>query len=159
EGDLFYPNLSAPLPQLSEAREALDEPVLAKALAHQRAQYQQGLLRVLKGGDLSEALRQMHAAILAIESLQGSTVNRPFWTAAAAFFDALVFGGREVGPASKPLFAKVDQQIKQLIDGSSRVAERLFRDLLLGIGRLRSVTEGGRLRKNVYPPSHTLRTR
>src|SRR5690242_136131 len=58
EGDLFYPNLSAPLPQLSASREALDEPVLAKALAHQRAQYQQGLLRVLKGGDLSEALRQ-----------------------------------------------------------------------------------------------------
>jgi len=150
EGDLFYPNLSAPLPQISERREALDEPVLAKALAHQRSQYQQGLLRVLKGGDLSEALRQMHAAILAIESLQGSTVNRPFWTAAAAFFDALVFGGIEVGPASKPLFAKVDQQIKQLIDGSSRVAERLFRDLLLGIGRSRPVTERVGLLKTVY---------
>jgi hypothetical protein len=41
----------------------------------------------------------------------------------------------------KPLFAKLDQQIKQLIDGSERVAERLFRDLLLGIGRARPVTE------------------
>src|SRR5688572_2604386 len=65
EGDLFYPNLSAPLPAAPAASETLDDAVLAKALALQRSQYQQGLLRVLKGGDTSEALRQMHAAVLA----------------------------------------------------------------------------------------------
>jgi chemosensory pili system protein ChpA (sensor histidine kinase/response regulator) len=150
EGDLFYPDLNAPLPEAPAAREALDDAVLAKALAHQRSQYQQGLLRILKGGDASEALRQMHAAVLAVESLQGATANRPFWTAAAAFFDALVFGGLEIGPSVKPLFAKLDQQIKQLIDGSTRVAERLFRDLLLGIGRARPVSDRVNVLKTVY---------
>ncbi|HEX3096883.1 MAG TPA: Hpt domain-containing protein [Usitatibacter sp.] len=149
EGDLFYPNLSAPLPPLA-ASAALDDTVLSKALALQRSQYQQGLLRMLKGPDVSEALRQMHGAVGSIESLQAATPNRPFWTAAAAFFDALVFGGAEVGPTTKPLFVKVDQQIKQLIEGSVKVPERLFRDLLLVVGRSRSVAERITQLKDIY---------
>ena len=150
EGDLFYPNLAAALPPLAGGRESLDDAVLAKALAHQRSLYQQGLLRMLKGGDTSDAMRQMHAAIQAIESLQGPTANRPFWTAASTFFEALVFGGIEPTAAVKPLFAKLDQQIKQLIDGSYRVAERVFRDLLLCIGRARPVTERVGQLKAIY---------
>src|SRR5690606_4208646 len=75
EGDLFFPNLAAPLPPLAAAG-ALDDAVLAKALQLQRAQYQQGLLRMLKGGDPSEALAQMQAAIAAVESMQADTPNR-----------------------------------------------------------------------------------
>ncbi|HUQ24705.1 MAG TPA: Hpt domain-containing protein, partial [Burkholderiales bacterium] len=141
EGDLFFPNLSAASPAVGAPRESLDDAVRAKALGHQRSQYQQGLLRMLKGGDTSEAMRHMHAAIQAIESLQGATANRPFWTAASTFFDALVFGGMEPSPGVKPLFAKLDQQIKQLIDGSYRVAERVFRDLLLCVGRAKPVSD------------------
>ena len=140
EGDLFFPNLAAELPALP-AKEKLDDAVLAKALAHQRSLYQQGLLRMLKGPDAAESLRSMHGAILAIESLQAATPNRPFWTAAAGFFDALVFAGIEHNGAAKPLFAKLDQQIKQTIDGSQKVAERLFRDLLLAVARSKPVTE------------------
>ena len=117
EGDLFFPNLGAQLPALASVP-ALDDGVLAKALAHQRSLYQQGLLKMLKGGEIPEALRQMHAAVTAIESLQAATSNRPFWTAAAAFFDGLVFGGIEVSAGVKPIFAKLDQQVKQLIDGA-----------------------------------------
>jgi chemosensory pili system protein ChpA (sensor histidine kinase/response regulator) len=150
EGDLFYPNLGAHLPPLAEVHEKLDDAVLAKALAHQRSLYQQGLLRMLKGGDTSEALRQMHGAIQAIESLQGATANRPFWTAASAFLDALVFGGLEATPAVKPLFAKLDQSVKQLIDGKYRVAERVFRDLLLSVGRSRTVSDRIGTLKSIY---------
>ncbi len=149
EGDLFFPNLAAALAP-GVPQPALDDAVLAKALAHQRSQYQQGLLKMLKGGDNAEALRQMHAAIGAIESLEAATPNRPFWTAATAFFDALVFGGLDVGPASKPLFAKVDQQIKQLIDGAAKVAERLFRDLLLAVARAGAVSDRVTMLKEVY---------
>jgi chemosensory pili system protein ChpA (sensor histidine kinase/response regulator) len=76
EGDLFYPDLAAPLPTVAQAA-PLDDAVLAKALAHQRSQYQQGLLRMLKGGDTSEALRQMHAALVAIESLPPAAASGP----------------------------------------------------------------------------------
>ena len=149
EGDLFFPNLGAELPALPAAA-ALDDAVLTKALAHQRAQYQQGLLRMLKGADAVESLRHMHAAIGAIESLQAATPNRPFWTAAAGFFDALVFAGIETSGAAKPLFAKLDQQIKQLIEGSAKVAERLFRDLLLAVARSRPVSERVVMLKDAY---------
>src|SRR5687768_11803342 len=64
EGDLFYPDLSTPVAGAT-AGAPLDDAVLGKALAHQRSQYQQGLLKMLKGGDTSEALRQMHAAVTA----------------------------------------------------------------------------------------------
>jgi chemosensory pili system protein ChpA (sensor histidine kinase/response regulator) len=149
EGDLFFPNLGAVLPPIAGAG-ALDDVVLAKALGLQRSQYQQGLLRVLKGADVPEALRQMHAAVCAIESLQAATPNRPFWSAAAAFFDALVFGGLDTNASVKPLFAKLDQQVKQLIEGSPKVAERLFRDLLLAVGRAGAVSERLGVLKQVY---------
>jgi len=149
EADLFYPNLAAPLPPVPGGP-ALDDAVLVKALAHQRSQYQQGLLRVLKSNDPAEALRHMHAAVGAIESLQLATANRPFWTAATAFFDALVLGGLELAPACKPLFAKIDQQVKHLMDGSGKVAERLFRDVLLQVGRSRPVSERISMLQSVY---------
>jgi chemosensory pili system protein ChpA (sensor histidine kinase/response regulator) len=132
EGDLFFPDLATQLPA-APAGEALDDAVLAKALQLQRSTYQQGLLKMLKGVDSAEALRQMQSAVSAIESLQASTPNRAFWAAASGFFDALVFGGLAVGPSSKPLFAKVDQQVKQLIDGSGKVAERLLRPRAPGV--------------------------
>ncbi|HYC35732.1 MAG TPA: Hpt domain-containing protein [Usitatibacter sp.] len=140
EGDLFFPNLATPLSPAS-APAPLDEAVLSKALAHQRAQYQQSLLKVLKGGDTAEALRQMHAAVGAIESMQAASANRPFWAAAGAFLDALVFGGLELSPQTRALFPKLDQQIKLLIEGSDKVAERTFRDLLLAVARSRNVSD------------------
>ena len=149
EGDLFYPDLAVALPPLAPSA-PLDDAVVAKALAHQRAQYQQGLLRMLKGGDISEALRQMHTALEAIESLPPAAANRGFWSAAAAFFDALVLGGAEVTPRVKPLFAKLDQQVKQLIDGVSKVPERLFRDLLLAVGHARAVSARIQVLKTAY---------
>src|SRR5690606_14197125 len=79
-----------------------------------------------------------------------ATPNRAFWTAAAAFFDALAFGGLEVSPASPQLFARLDQQIKALIEGASKVAERVFRDLLLAVGRARPVSDRISMLKTVY---------
>jgi chemosensory pili system protein ChpA (sensor histidine kinase/response regulator) len=141
EGDLFHPDLDAAIPAAEEPAAAVDDTVLAKSLAHQRSQYQQGLLRTLRGGgEAGEAFRLMQGAIAAVESLQAGTPNRRFWMAAAGFFDALAMDGLALDPQVKPLLAKVDQQVKQLIDGSAKVPERLFRDLLFQVGRSRPVT-------------------
>jgi chemosensory pili system protein ChpA (sensor histidine kinase/response regulator) len=142
EGDLFHPNLGVELSPPAAGRTPVDEGVLAKALAHQRSQYQQGLLKLLRGGtaDAGESLRLMQNAVAAVESLQAGTPNRPFWMAATAFFDALAFEGLSLEAPLKPFFAKIDQQVKQLIEGASKVPERLFRDLLLQVGRSRPVS-------------------
>src|SRR4051812_4217525 len=150
EGDLFHPNLGMELPA-GTAPAVLDDAVMAKAIAHQRAQYQGALLKMLKGGDNAESLRQMQAAMGAIESMQApSSSTRAFWTTATAFFDALVFGGLDVTPSVKPIFAKLDQQVKQLMDGAGKVAERLFRDLLLAVGRARPVSDRITMLKDAY---------
>ncbi|HEX5129850.1 MAG TPA: Hpt domain-containing protein, partial [Usitatibacter sp.] len=149
EGDLFFPDLATATPGTAPG-EVLDDAVLAKALQLQRSTYQQGLLKMLKGGDNAEGLRQMRSAVNAIESLQAAMPSRPFWTAAGAFFDALTFGGLQVGPATKPLFAKVDQQVKQLIDGAGKVGERVFRDLLLAIARSGNVSDRITQLKDAY---------
>ncbi len=148
EGDLFHPDLDAPLPQLAAA--PVGDAVFAKGLELQRAQYQQALLKALRAAEPREALGQMQAAVAAIESLQAATPNRPFWSAAAAFFDALAFDGLAADAAVRPLFARVDQQVKQLIEGSPKVSERLFRDLLLHVGRARPVTERIAALKQAY---------
>ncbi|MBX3715014.1 MAG: Hpt domain-containing protein [Burkholderiales bacterium] len=140
EGDLFHPDLSTELAAPAQPAAPVDGAVLAKALQHQRAQYQQGLLKALRGGNAAEAFRQLQAAVAAIESLQEATPNRPFWRAATAFFDALSLDGLALDAGAKPLLAKVDQQVKQLIEGSAKVPERLFRDLLLQVGRSRPVS-------------------
>ena len=140
EGDLFHPDLSTELVAPAHPAAPVDGAVLAKALQHQRAQYQQGLLKALRGGNAAEAYRQLQAAVAAIESLQEATPNRPFWRAATAFFDALALDGLALDAGAKPLLAKVDQQVKQLIEGSAKVPERLFRDLLLQVGRSRPVS-------------------
>jgi len=150
EGDLFHPDLGIELPPPAEPAAPMDDAVLAKALAHQRAQYQQGLLKVLRGGESAEAFRQMQAAIAAVESLQAGTPNRPFWCAAAGFLDALALEGSALDAAGKPLLAKVDQQVKQLIDGAAKVPERLFRDLLLQVGRSRAVSPRISLLKEAF---------
>jgi chemosensory pili system protein ChpA (sensor histidine kinase/response regulator) len=140
EGDLFHPDLSTELAAPAQPAGPVDGAVLAKALQHQRAQYQQGLLKALRGGNAAEAHRQLQAAVAAVESLQEATPNRPFWRAATAFFDALALDGLALDAGAKPLLAKVDQQVKQLIEGSAKVPERLFRDLLLQVGRSRPVS-------------------
>jgi chemosensory pili system protein ChpA (sensor histidine kinase/response regulator) len=150
EGDLFHPDLATELPAPAQPPEAMDDAVRAKALLHQRAQYQQGLLKALRAAEPLEAYRQMQAAISAIESLESFTPNRPFWCAAAGFFDALAMEGLTLDPAAKPLLAKVDQQVKQLIDGSAKVPERLFRDLLLQVGHSRSVSSRVAELKSAY---------
>ncbi|MGE0357095.1 MAG: Hpt domain-containing protein [Burkholderiales bacterium] len=141
EGDLFHPDLGAEVPAPAQPPAAMDDEVLAKTLVHQRAQYQQGLLRMLRGGDANEGFRTMQGAIATVESLEAAAPNRPFWMAATGFLDALAQDGLALGPQAKPLLAKIDQQVKQLLDGYGKVPERLFRDLLLQVGRSRPVTQ------------------
>ena len=49
------------LPPPAQPPAATDDAVLAKALQHQRAQYQQGLLKALRAGYPAEAFRQLQA--------------------------------------------------------------------------------------------------
>jgi chemosensory pili system protein ChpA (sensor histidine kinase/response regulator) len=83
EGDLFYPDLTKVLPPPA-AVVTLDDPVLAKALAHQRSQYQQGLLRMLGCCACSRAAtRPTRCARCTPRSSRSSRCSPPSPTAAS----------------------------------------------------------------------------
>ena len=48
----------------------------------------------------------------------------------ARFFDAIVGGGLEPGFGAKQLAARIDLQIRRVVEGSAKVADRLRREVL-----------------------------
>lgn len=130
--DLFFPDLGlrppkrpAPAPMTQDER--------AKLIRSQRGSFQKGLLAWLREPEGSEAsqngLATMQAALRRIESTQVSPSARSFWWASLGLVTALMNGASRVGDA-RSLCARVDLQIRRLLEGNPGVAERLLRDAL-----------------------------
>ena len=145
ETDLFSPDLSLAV-VMPDNTVALPKPeMLADAIKQRRAMYQAGLLKLLRDKDMIGGAREMRNATLAIEALQVTSPTVSFWYAAGGFFDAVASNPAEAGTLAVQLFGKIDQQIKLLIEGVQKIPEKLFRDILLVIGRSKANTE--RLKK------------
>ncbi len=145
EIDLFSPDLSLSV-VMPDNTVALPKPeMLAEAIKQRRAMYQAGLLKLLRDKDMIGGAREMRNATLAIEALQVTSPTVSFWYAASGFFDAVANNPAEAGALAVQLFGKIDQQIKLLVEGVQKIPEKLFRDILLVIGRSKANTE--RLRK------------
>jgi chemosensory pili system protein ChpA (sensor histidine kinase/response regulator) len=127
ESDLFYPDLSLRPPKRDS--EPLTPEDLNRHLKTARMSYQRGLLKWLRGN--TEGLAEMRTALGQIESTQGQPARRTLWWAALGLIDALRDAG--VGADNAPLRklnARLDVQIRKLIEGSTTIAERLLRDVL-----------------------------
>ena len=141
ETDLFSPDLSLAV-LMPDNTVALPKPeMLAEAIKQRRAMYQAGLLKLLRDKDMVGGAREMRNATLAIEALQVTSPTVSFWYAASGFFDAVATNPDDAGTMAVQLFGKIDQQIKLLIDGVQKIPEKLFRDILLVIGRSKANTE------------------
>jgi chemosensory pili system protein ChpA (sensor histidine kinase/response regulator) len=150
ESDLFSPDLSIAVPMPEDTVALPKADMLAEAIKQRRGMYQAGLLKLLKDRDMVGGAREMRNATLAIEALQVTSPTRSFWYAAGGFFDAVAANPAEAGSLAVQLFGKIDQQIKLLIDGVQKVPEKLFRDLLLVIGKSRSQTERVKKIRELY---------
>ena len=145
ESDLFSPDLSRAMPVPEDTVALPKSEMLAEAVKQRRGMYQAGLLKLLRDKDMVGGARDMRNATLAIEALQVASPSRSFWYATGGFFDAVAANPGEAGALAVQLFGKIDQQIKLLIEGVQKVPEKLFRDILLVIGKSKAQTE--RLRK------------
>jgi chemosensory pili system protein ChpA (sensor histidine kinase/response regulator) len=150
ESDLFSPDLNIVVPQPENTVALPKSDMLAEAIKQRRSLYQAGLLKLLREKDLAAGARDMRNATLAIEALQVTSPTRAFWYTASGFFDAVAANPAESGALAVQLFGKIDQQIKLLIEGVQKVPERLFRDLLLVIGRSSAMTERVRSIRQLY---------
>ena len=145
ESDLFAPDLSRAMPAPEDTVALPKSEMLSEAVKQRRGMYQAGLLKLLRDKDMVGGAREMRNATLAIEALQVASPSRSFWYATGGFFDAVAANPGEAGALAVQLFGKIDQQIKLLIEGFQKVPEKLFRDILLVIGKSKAQTE--RLRK------------
>ena len=150
ESDLFHPDLAASLAPPENTVVQPSKEMLAQSLKRKRAAFQAGLLKLLKEKDFATGLRIMLDAVLGLEALQLHAPSRMFWFTASGFFDAVAHNPRELGSIAVTLFAKVDQQIRLLQDGVQKVPERLFRDLLLVIGKSGAQTTRVRQIRELY---------
>ena len=150
ESDLFSPDLSLAVLMPEDTIALPKSDMMGEAIKQRRGMYQGGLLKLLRDKDMVSGAREMRNATLAIEALQVTSPSRSFWYAAGGFFDAVAANPAEAGTLAVQLFGKIDQQIKLLIEGVQKVPEKLFRDILLVIGRSKAQTERVRKIRELY---------
>ncbi|MEP6655980.1 MAG: Hpt domain-containing protein [Betaproteobacteria bacterium] len=125
--DLFYPDVSARSPAHAAGR-ALAADKLPSYLVRQRRQYQRGLLAWLRGDE--EGARNMRDALAGIEEATAQANLRSFWWTTGALLDAIVERGLDASFGVKQLAGRIDLQIRRLVEGSAKVADRLRREVL-----------------------------
>jgi chemotaxis protein histidine kinase CheA len=125
--DLFYPDLSPRAPKLSTPQ-SVAPAKLQSFMVKQRRHYQRGLLAWLRGDD--EGARTMRDAVAGIESVTTHANLRAFWWTTGALLDALTERGLESSFGVKQLAARIDLQIRRVVEGSAKVADRLRREVL-----------------------------
>ncbi|HEY1180785.1 MAG TPA: hybrid sensor histidine kinase/response regulator, partial [Rhodocyclaceae bacterium] len=132
ESDLFYPDLSLRPPKRDSEAPAQSPEELSRHLKAARMSYQRGLLKWLRGN--VDGLSDMRTALDQIEATQTQPARRTLWWAAQGLVDALRGTGATADNAPlRKLNARLDVQIRKLIEGSTTIAERLLRDVLYHI--------------------------
>jgi chemosensory pili system protein ChpA (sensor histidine kinase/response regulator) len=133
--DLFFPDLSLRPPKRSVPVAPLSAEQLHTLLKSERGRFQKGLLSWLRHtAEPHVALKEMLRALDNIESTQESTASsRSFWRVALAFVESLIDRQGEPDAESRQLLARIDTQIRRLLEGSQNVAERLMRDVLYAV--------------------------
>ena len=134
EGELFFPDLRSRT-QGKVVSNGMSQEALAAEVKKNRAQFQRGLLAFLRNVEAEQGLTRMRDALAAIERIAPSQASQTFWWACVGFVDSLIVHGVEADFHVKQLLARVDLQMRRLMEGSPQVAERLMRDALFFVAK------------------------
>ena len=141
--DLFFPDLTLRPPKRTQAAPALTPGELQQLLKNERARYQKGLLLWLtKPAQAEDGRRLMLEALTHIEATQETQAARSFWWTALAFIEALKDPAVSADTSVRQVSARIDQQIRRLLEGSSSLAERLMREALYHVAQAGSDAGG-----------------
>ena len=146
--ELFFPDLTLRPPFPTQVAAGLSPLDRARALRSARSQFERGLLRFLR--DDREGLPQMRQAIGTIEQMQSVPATRAFWWVCGALTDGLAQGAIRGDFFIKRLCARIDVQMRRLLEGSRGVAERLMRDSLYFIATAEQTTPRIREVRDTY---------
>ena len=126
--DLFYPDLSRRPAHLAPSAVPLATERAPGFLLNHRRTYQQGLLGWLRGD--AHGLATMQKAMQAIEEAHAGTPTGTFWWTVSAFLASTADQGILPSYSVKQLCARIDLQIRRFVEGSTKVADRLRREVL-----------------------------
>ncbi|TAK90654.1 MAG: response regulator [Burkholderiaceae bacterium] len=129
--DLFFPDLSARPPK----GEAPAQPLTPEQLRRARAQFERGLLTYLRDPQDHAAINSLHQAVESIELTQRAGPQRAFWWVTLAFLDALQNDAVPTDLNVKRLCARINLQMRRILDGTATVADRLLKDTLFFVAR------------------------
>lgn len=131
--ELFFPQLQLDLPVgLPQRKLAAEE--LAPFIRQQRSRFESGLLRWLQGQ--KNASQALAASLAEVATYQQIEVVRAFWWTAAALALGSASNKATIDLDSRQLFLRLNLQLRRLSDGSGKVAERLFRDMLYMLAKM-----------------------
>lgn len=142
-GDLFSPDLSVRPPASAAGQKKLSDPDYVALAKQVRTGFQSALLEWLRDNGNEQALERIAESMQRLQD-QASTgaIEQMFWVA-GAFVEALRDGGLDPGGDRKKVFARLDQQIRKVIDGAEKPqlrssSEALIKALLFEVGHATS---------------------
>ncbi|MGL4231313.1 MAG: hypothetical protein ACRCWJ_08105, partial [Casimicrobium sp.] len=133
--DLFFPDLSRK-PRFMEAADAVDPSKMASYLLRHRRDFQRGFLDWLRNSASDSGIALMQRALVGIEEAHPLPAQRSFWWATGALLEAVQNKHIDSSTSIKQLFARIDLQIRRLVEGSTKVADRLKREVLYHVARV-----------------------
>ena len=134
-GDLFYPDLSAPLPQREKPVPILTGATLSKHLRKARTQFDEGLLAWLKSPGDPVAAQQMRIASQDLTEIQTPANVRALWWCAQAFFDGLITGAKPTTDIQR-LCAQLGSQMRHTSYGTMNAQDKLLRAVLFQVAQM-----------------------
>jgi len=129
--DLVFADLSRRPPlHLIEVR-----PLTGDELRVRRVLFEEGLLGFLRDAENPKARRRMRDALADLERLPQRGLARSFWWTVRGLLEALDARQVQVDVDLKRVLARLNLQLRRLIEGGTAVAERLMVDTLYYVGR------------------------
>jgi chemosensory pili system protein ChpA (sensor histidine kinase/response regulator) len=129
--DLVFPDLTRrPAFHRLESR-----PLTSDQLRVRRVRFEEGLLGFLRDSESARARAQMRDALADLEQLPLRGLTRSFWWVVRGLLEALAARQVPVDTDLKRVLARLNLQLRRLIDGGAAVAERLMIDALYYVGR------------------------
>lgn len=139
EAELFFPDTSIRAPK-NIPTEDIEEDKIPSLVAKQRALFQTALLNWLKTTS-AESLGAMREALENVQKTQKQAAQKTFWWLTTVFTETLAQQAIAERNAVKLLCRQIDQQLRNLSQGSSKPTGNLLRDILFYIAQSEPLTE------------------
>src|SRR3989344_5318535 len=131
ELELFSPDLSVRPPLSERQGEKLPETEYLELAKQLRGTFQPALLNWLRETTNKQPLTAITDVFEQLQAKTGIAVLEQLFWAAGGLIEALIDDGLEVNAARKKLFARIDQQIKKVIDGAEKSVLRTSSESLI----------------------------